>query len=348
MPSSIRLNITFGQCERDLRSILPEEPWQDLMKGIEFTSPKPVMIIEDIAQKVENQIEQIWWQRYGDEWGQLQVQVFKVMDQNGTKEYGFRDPVADLRPDDTLLMEVQTNQEWQQQQDKPRFTEEMIEHVRTLLRFDLNDRVLCFCGPRWLSGHIVGTAVVDDDDFLPYLVKTDALPGLPARTISVPTDKDHCCTQEVCFDPIEQLDLVRCAASTIKGTKKPKLRFAVGDKVVCRIKSSPEDGLEVWVAGFVSETWPSIGDASWDMGPAAGKFPDVVPYKVDFSSGSGKWVYCHRDDHTLIRREGMQPQTRVKGTSKRMEVLKESDGVSFRIDHVTERRKRMLEEVESD
>merc|ERR1719198_636890 len=115
---------------------------------------------------------------------------------------------------------------------KPQYSEEMLEQIRAQLRFTLNDRVLCFCGPRWLSGHIVGTAV-PDDDLLPYLIKTDPIPGLPTKTISAPSDSDGCITQEICFDPVNQLHLVRAAASIVTEASKPKLRFALGDKVVC-------------------------------------------------------------------------------------------------------------------
>ncbi|CAK0890483.1 unnamed protein product [Prorocentrum cordatum] len=225
---------------------------------------------------------------------------------------------------------------------RPQYTEEDLEEIRKKLRFDLNDRVLCFCGPRWLSGHVVGSAVPDDDTLLPYLVKTDPVPGLPSKTISVPSDRDEVCTQEVCFDPESELHLVKSAATLLAGSQRPKLRFAAGDKVACRLKNDPKDGLETWVAGVVSSIWPELpGERKWQIENISGEFPSVVAYKVDFSTGG--WVYCHRDHHALIRRDGMQPQTRVKGISKRMEVRKANDGSREQVDHQTERRKRMLE-----
>jgi len=303
------------------------------------------MNMEDLALQVEAYIEDLYQKRHGDKWGKIQVQVESLMDKEGTRRFGFQDEVHQhLRRGDTVVMKVNAvNSRWAQAPQQPELPEEMLERIRSMLRFGLNDRVLCYCGPRWLSGHVVGTAVMDEA-LLPYVVKTDPLPGLPAKNISVPSDKDECCTQEVCFDPATELELVRCAASPYTASKEPKLRFALGDKVVCRIRNSPVDGLENWVPGVISKIWPNIGEATWDLGELSGKFPDVVPYKIDLASG--RWVYCHRDDHTLIRREGLQPVTRVKGISKRMELVKEADGSTFRVDHVTERRKRVREEVD--
>ena len=65
-------------------------------------------------------------------------------------------------------------------------------------------------------------------------------------------------------------------------------------------------------SGEVSYTWPKLpGDQSWTLEGVSGKYPDAVPYKVALAAG--RWIYCHRDDHTLIRRQGMQPVTRVRG-----------------------------------
>lgn len=301
------------------------------------------MKMEDLALQIEECVENAYEKRHGDEYGRLQAQVFKIMNESGT-EMSFQEPVTyRFNPGDTVVMEIQG--QISEEVQKRDFSEQDIQNVRKTLRFDLNDRVLCYCGPRWFSGHVVGTAVPDDGDLLPYLVKTDAIPGLPSRTISVPQDKEDICMQEVCFDPVAQMHLMRSAASVVT-EKRPSLRFALGDKIVCRIRNNPEDGLENWVPGLISDIWPSIGEASWDMGEVAGKFPDVVPYKITLASG--KSIYCHKDDHTLVRREGMQPTTRVKGISKRMEYIKAADGSKTCVDHVTGRRKRMLEDSDSD
>merc|ERR1712032_423716 len=206
----------------------------------------------------------------------------------------------------------------------------------------------CYCGPRWLSGHIVGTAVPDDDGILPYLVKTDPLPGVPTRTISVPQDDDEICRQEVCFDPYSELHLMKAAAAPAPEAGKRNTRFTVGDEVVCRIRNRPDDKLEQWVPGKVSETWAKVpGEQKWEIGGVSGDYPDAVAYKVDLSPSG--WIYYHRDDYTLIRRKGLEPQTRVKGVSKRMEVRVAKDGSKTRFDHATERGKRLQElDVGSD
>lgn len=352
MPSSIKLSVNLiGKSHQRLTDVglgaLSVEQWKKVMEGMSFSSPNPVMTNEDLAMQIEGYIEHVWGQRYGGQQTQLQVQVFKITDANESKEFGFQDEVEKcFRPGDTVGMDLHAVLGPVMRQGQgPVYTEEMLKEMRKSLRFDLNDRVLCYCGPRWFSGHVVGSAVPDDEDeLLPYLVKTDAIPGLPSRTISVPYDKDNICVQEVCFDPEKQLNLVRCATPILSEAQKKKLRFTLCDKVVCRICSDPKDGLEVWVQGTIAEIWPKIGEASWDMGEVSGKFPDAVPYKVNLASG--QWVYCHRDDHTLIRKEGMQPVTRVKGISKRMEIVTKADGSKVCIDHVTGRQKRMIEEAD--
>lgn len=346
--SSIDLSVVFGERSlRRLKEVSLDKPWHDMMKNMSFSSRKPPMVMEDLAFQVEAYLEKLWQQRHGEKGAQLQVQVVKVANQQGTEMFEFKDEVNEhLRPGDTVTMEIHTNS--LELAMTPRFSQELIELIRSRLRFDLNERVVCNCGTRWLSGHIVGTAVPDpaDENILAYTVRPDAHPGIPSEIISVPSDNDKLCVQEVCFDPDEQLLLVRSAASAVRESSRPKLRFALGDKVVCRIRNDTTDNLETWLSGSITAVWPNIGDALWDMDGSSGKFPDVVPYKVEFASG--RWVYCHRDVHTLIRAEGMQPVTRVKGISKRMEVLKDANGTKFVVDHATGRRKRSLEDSDSD
>merc|ERR1712194_326507 len=134
--------------------------------------------------------------------------------------------------------------------------------------------------------------------------------------------------------------------------KRSKLRFAVGDSVVCRLKNA-KDGLERWVKGKVSVAWPELpGPHDWDLEIAKGEFAKEVPYKVDLSGSdsgiAGEWVYCHIDNHTLIRKAGLEPQTRVKGTSKRLEERTLPDGGKEKFDHQTSRGKRLLEDSGSD
>jgi len=176
------------------------------------------------------------------------------------------------------------------------------------------------------------------------MVRTDPLPGISSRTMLVPIDKDGVCTQEVCWGK-NDMHLVKAATQNVKETARPKLRFAVGDQVVVRIRSSQGDGLEQWVDGKVAELWPELGgEAKWEVNGISGEFPSNAPYRVDV--GDGKWVlYCPRDNFTLIRRAGLQPQKRCKGISKRLEVRRAKDGSKEKFDHQTERGKRMLEDI---
>eukprot|EP00747_Dinoflagellata_sp_TGD_P178909 gnl/TRDRNA2_/TRDRNA2_28803_c0_seq1.p1 gnl/TRDRNA2_/TRDRNA2_28803_c0~~gnl/TRDRNA2_/TRDRNA2_28803_c0_seq1.p1 ORF type:complete len:361 (-),score=51.06 gnl/TRDRNA2_/TRDRNA2_28803_c0_seq1:63-1145(-) len=342
MANSIKLCVQLTKKTLDVLSQCGlAVPWNEVLKEFNFQVREPPITIEDLSTTIEDLIEESYY-RYGGK-GQIQCQTRMVTDKS-EKRLPFGDYATHLlKPGDTIILDMMAVT----QQPQPQFTAQDIEKLRSTLRFGLNDRVLCFVGPRWLAGHIVGTAVVDEGDILPYLVKTDPNPGLPSRTISVPNDSDNICRQEICFNPTSQMHLVKGAARTLPASKKggfikPKLRFAVGDKVVCRIQSNPDDGLEQWAPGSISEVWPNLpGELAWDMGEVKGQFPEVVPYKVDMSSG--EWVFCHWDDHSLIRREGFEPLTRVRGISQRMEVRTAKDGTKEKVDHATERRKRIIE-----
>lgn len=303
---------------------------------------QPPMTIEDVAIWIEARIEGLYFQQMQGE-GQAQVvSIQRAGSQSAGKTTGEL-PWSDLtaqhfQDGDVVSVDFQFVSSAMLQDLQPRLSEEDFKELRAALRFNLNDRVLCNCGSRWLSGLIVGTAVIDGGEFLPYLVKTDPLPGAPSRTISVPSDNDAICTQEVCFDPSSQLHLVQAAAQHVKESARPKLRFAAGESVVVRLRNDPADRLEKWVPGKISSIWPRVGGArKWQLDTVSGEFPDVVPYMVALASGG--WVFCHRDHFTLIRREGLQPKTRGTGISKRMEIVIAADGSREQIDHLTERRK---------
>jgi hypothetical protein len=304
------------------------------------------LTIEGVADWVETRVENMHERQTGGE-DKADVRARSIRKHRAPKVLPWDDDASrHLGDGDTIIADLTalTDSMARKEQERERQVERDLEEIRKSLRFSLNDQVLCFCGPRWLPGHVVGSAVPVDSwpPVLPYLVKTDPIPGLPSKTISVPNDKDAVCTQEVCFDPQSELHLVKAAATLLTGSQRPKLRFAVGDKVACRLRNDPKDGLESWAAGTVSSIWPGLpGELKWEMGSVSGEFPSVVAYKVDLSKGG--WIFCHRDHHTLIRREGMQPQTRVKGISKRMEVRRAKDGSREQVDHQTERRKRMLD-----
>lgn len=148
--------------------------------------------------------------------------------------------------------------------------------------------------------------------------------------------------QEVCFDPKTQMHFTRTAAQELQeGKAKPTLRFAVADKVAVRVRSDQTTGLERWVEGVVEELWPKLGKTpeKWEIAGVTGAFPNTVPYKVKLSTGG--FVYCTRDNFTLIRREGLKPKTLAWGISKRMEVAQAADGSWEKIDHQTEKRRKV-------
>jgi len=359
MPSSIKLSVRFTQqTVRDFNRILPGVPWSwheflnEVFIGYDFECATSPMTVADLCSSIEDTIQSIYEKRlskFVGVPGQLIMQVYKLQVYKSDAALEFRDQLLDhMKPGDTVVADGQAIIARDDAQPRE-WTDTDLYNFRKQLRFDLNDRVLCNFGPRWLSGHIVGTAVPEEDELLPYLVKTDPVPGLPSKSISVPFDTEQICVQEVCFDASSQLQLIKAAAALVSESKKPKLRFTVGDPVVCRIRNDPKDGLEQWVPGAIEKVWPKLpgeNGGTWHIGGASGKFPDMVPYRIELASGG--CIYCHRDDHTLIRRQGMEPMTRVKGISKRMEVRKCGDGVEERIDHVTERRKRLMAIEASD
>jgi len=351
MAASIKaLTLKIQWSERAAKSFGPNGygiPWSP-QEALEIKCPQPPLTIEDIAYWIEARIEGLYYaMTKGKDQGQCQVCKLKF---NGL-ELPWGDYAGQhLKNGDTLVVDAQmatasAARQREEQWDEP--SEEELKKIRAALRFDLNDRVICFCGPRWFSGHVVGSAVPNEGDVLPYLVKTDALPGVESRTISVPMDRDDLCTQEICWAP-HQVHLVKAATQLVKEAARPKLRFAAGDKVVVRISNSKADGLEQWVDGKVAEQWPKLsGETKWEVGDVVGEYASHTPYRVQLADG--KFVYCHCDNFTLIRREGLQAQERSKGVSKRLEVRRAKDGGKEKFDHLTERSKRMLEAIgESD
>jgi len=314
-------------------------PWTDEVLPIK--APSLPMTIDDVAKWIEARIEGVYFQmKKGQSEAQAQVMTIRKEGADAGDSLPWDHNVERyLKEGDTVICDVALASD--EARGQP-VSEAQLEIIRKTLRFGQNDRVLCYCGPRWFSGWIVGTAALDEDnDIMAYLVKTDPVTGLPSRTVSVPSDRDELCVQEVCFDPITQLHLVRTSAQEVKESAKPTLRFAVAEAVVVRVRSDTSNGLERWVAGTVEELWPTLGATpdKFDIAGVIGEFPNIVPYKVKLAAGG--WVYCTRDNFTLIRREHMKPKVLVKGLSKRMEVAQADDGNWEKIDHQTEKRRKV-------
>merc|ERR1719221_2028950 len=206
-------------------------------------------------------------------------------------------------------------------------------------RFAPGDRVLCNIGKRRLSGKVINVGVEDpedpEQDPFAYVVKTDALQNMESNMISAPSDTDDCICRDRCFFVKREYDLAKWAAPIISKEARQPLRFGIGDKVCIRIWDR-EDGYENWKAGEVTSVWSKIRPK-----PSGTSFleewADAIPYKVDVEHLG--LFYCHRDDHTLIRKVENAPRTLLKTMSKRMEKRKLEDGTLEVFDHVTCRRR---------
>lgn len=209
-------------------------------------------------------------------------------------------------------------------------------------RFQQGDRVLCNVGERRLLGTVLEVDVEDPQEpgeHVAYVVKTDAFPGFESRTISAPYDSDLVIMRERCFDVTSECTFAKWAAPIAK-TKKP-LRFGLQRKVGIRV-SDDAAGYEQWASGRVVEIWPKLPGKPRDGFLTSA---DSVAYQVQTDDGQN--LFCHRDEHTLIRSIENIPQTRKRGLSKRFEQRKLPDGTVVQFDHVT-LRSRTIKHESSD
>lgn len=210
------------------------------------------------------------------------------------------------------------------------------------LRFARGDRVVCNLGDLWIPGTVLDTNVENPQDpqmeRIVYVVKIDAVDGRsPTRTIAAPEDTDAVIQRERCFDDQDEGSFAQwCAPLAPPATRKP-LRFSAGDRVAVRVKDLPS-GFENWSPGLVVSTWTQASSRGLQAMPQA-----MVPYVVATDSRN---YYCHRDDHTLIRKAEHIPQAPQKSISKRFEHRRRPDGVLEILDHVTLRSK--VASAESD
>lgn len=215
------------------------------------------------------------------------------------------------------------------------------------LRFSQGDRVLCNMGVRRLPGVVLSLNVEDPEDpteLVAYVVKTDNLLGVaPSNTISAPCDEDFVICRDRCFNSESETDLTKWAAPLKLDRNKP-LRFSVGDGVAIRVNDR-DDGYEQWMDGCISEVWPSLPYEKEE--DSFLKSAEAVPYKVSLQGNPNQTFYCHRDDHTLIRKPENKPRTSAKTISKRFEKRKLDNGLIEKFDHVTLRGK-IVEEEDSD
>lgn len=238
----------------------------------------------------------------------------------------------------------QINQLWSRMQP--------FEVEKPKLRFSQGDRVLCNLGPRRLAGVVLSLNVEDPDEedprdaeLIPYVVKTDPIVGVePSRTISAPADEDMVICRERCFHSKSEMELAKWAAPTAFDKTKP-LRFSVGDPVAIRVRDR-NDGFEQWADGTIMDLWPAfpgVVDEDDFLKAAA-----AVPYLVALKGMAHQTFYCHRDDHTLVRKPENKPQRPMKTISKRFEMRQLQNGAFEKFDHVTLRGKKMETMVESE
>jgi hypothetical protein len=236
---------------------------------------------------------------------------------------------------------VQIQQKWS--------TMQRFEIKKPVLRFSQGDRVMCNIGPRRLAGVILSLNVEDPEEpdpsnLIPYVVKTDSILGEePSRTISAPSDNDMVICRERCFHSKTEMELAKWAAP-IGFDKAKKPSFSVGDAVAIRVKDR-HDGYEQWADGKIVEVWPVFPGPK---GEGFLKFAEAVPYLVSLQDNQNQTFYCHRDEHTLIRKPENKPRTQRKTISKRFEIRKLDNGSFEKFDHVTLRGKIVEGMEESD
>lgn len=194
------------------------------------------------------------------------------------------------------------------------------------LRFSQGDAVLCNIGSRWVRGRVLSCNVEDSeqpDTVLPYVVKTDNLPGImPSRTISVPCDEDAVCTREVCFPVADWCFAVHASPTYCAADAQKPLRFTAGCRVAFRVYDWP-NGFDRWLEGKVIAVWKQVNFRTQQR----------LPYLLEAEDRTHYW--CHIDSHTLLRAPENRPQQRRNGIASRLEVRRLPDGSLEKFDHVT-------------
>ena len=205
------------------------------------------------------------------------------------------------------------------------------------------DRVVCNVGRerQWAAGTI--QSVNEDDPIdpdgpkLPYVVKIDPP---DARLISVPRDEYEVCRAEVCFGQRADALFFTLFCLPLRKDRR-KLRFGVGERVVCAVEDESNDWT-VWRTGTVLDVDFSIEDEAKAVFPTRDWSGEAgrVPYRVQLDGSV--CVLVHRDEHWLIRDLALQPEgprQAADGTRalKRLEKRPKSDGADEweAIDHMT-------------
>ena len=170
---------------------------------------------------------------------------------------------------------------------------------RTTLLYALGDRVVCNTGgPRgWVTGTVQHVNATDHGQAVPYRIRVDPPTG---GLVSAKSDSDRDLRREVCFGRHRMAAYFTRACLPVAVGKRPKLRFAVRDKVVCLVEGSlpSEEEAAIWSPGIVDALWQELAPQEV---PGIGQ----VPYGVLLQDGS--IVLVHRDQHWLVRDATLQP-----------------------------------------
>jgi len=138
-------------------------PWSD-QEPLEVKCAQPPLTIEDISCWIEARVEVLYAKATaGRDKGQCQVVSMHLGDQ----KLPWGDLAGErLKDGDRIVVYAQLATSSAVAAARgPCETE--LRLMRTRLRFALNDRVVCNIGARWLSGHVVNTAVVSGGEIAP-------------------------------------------------------------------------------------------------------------------------------------------------------------------------------------
>ena len=278
------------------------------------------------------------------------------IDADGGRIVQFRATVSPpLRPEHFLLATEQQAQQQAQQQEQEQQQQAQQQQAQQQAqqqeqqeqeqgerawRFGQYDRVHCNIGGDvgWASGNVQAVDQQTEEGSLPYVVMLD--PPIK-ELVSVPADAGFCVLPSVCFAESPAggpcAEKIASEATVTSPTRRRKLRFAVGDRVVC-LCAGPDgtDWPRRWMAATVGALWHQ---------PAGAADGAALPYVLDLDAVDtcGRWeqpepVLAHRDDCMYVRSLDLQPPGEcANGVALQRFATRrhEEMGVDERVDHQT-------------
>ncbi|CAE7240231.1 unnamed protein product [Symbiodinium pilosum] len=193
-PDSIKVYIKWSEDTAELFEYLKIN-WSE-KELVKIQGPDAPITIDDMSNWIESRVEDMY-ETANQGMDKIMVQVQWIATASRPKmALKWNDAAHEHFKDEDLVVVGchAISERWAEKE--PGYTKQNLKEIRKTLRFGLSDRVLCNCGGLWLPGSVVGTAVESDGEIFPYVVKTDPIPGMPSRTISVPSDNNKVCVQE--------------------------------------------------------------------------------------------------------------------------------------------------------